>query len=129
MIESQLDAYWRSRFSPLFCDFYGLLLLRKLVLTWETRLPLTRAISTLSSGEFCCRQSAGTAQLIDSPNPSYRHRAAYDKETIYGIVKAAAVLHVAFVDREGLPRESDPSPIPLAEASKGRSGLPCCRLI
>ncbi|ORY66647.1 hypothetical protein BCR35DRAFT_308512 [Leucosporidium creatinivorum] len=34
----------------------------------------------------------------------YRHRAAYDKETIYGIVKAATVLHVAFVDREGLPQ-------------------------
>lgn len=33
----------------------------------------------------------------------YKHRASYEKSTIYSIVKAAPVLHVAFVDNTGLP--------------------------
>ncbi|KAK4700668.1 uncharacterized protein P7C70_g5572, partial [Phenoliferia sp. Uapishka_3] len=34
----------------------------------------------------------------------YKHRAAYDRKTIYSIARAAPVLHVAFICDEGLPQ-------------------------
>ncbi|KAL8278416.1 hypothetical protein RQP46_009106 [Phenoliferia psychrophenolica] len=36
----------------------------------------------------------------------YKHRAAYDRKTIFSIARAATVLHVAFVSDDGLPRSS-----------------------
>ncbi|KZP22909.1 hypothetical protein FIBSPDRAFT_859126 [Athelia psychrophila] len=34
----------------------------------------------------------------------YKHRAAYDRKTIFAIARAAPVLHVAFVSDDGLPQ-------------------------